>query len=86
MDVHRKLTENCVNQLVLYIVEDIRVRIYIYEHAFMSSEPVEDSANMHQRIIEGLRSSDLDLAVGELTANWQISIKHILLFYHSKAT
>lgn len=84
MDFHQKLTENYPNQYALKIIENLRVRIFIYEHAFMSTEPVEDSADMHDDIISSLQAGEIDRAIEQLKANWQISVHHILQFYHSQ--
>ncbi len=78
MNFHRKLIEKYGNQYALKIIEDIRIKIFIYEQEFMKSISVDKSANMHQEIIDLIRNDEVEKAVILLIENWKLSIHHII--------
>ena len=84
MDFHRKLIANYPNDYAQNIIENIRIRIFIYEHEFMAKEPVNNSAQMHQKIIHLLRSGEKSKAIRELNRNWEQSIQTIIHTYQAK--
>lgn len=81
---HQKLIENYENQYVQKIIEDIRIRIFIYELEFMMATPASESAAMHDEIILMLQTGKKSSAVKKLKANWDLSINHIINIYQSK--
>lgn len=81
---HQKLVENYDNQYAKKIIQDINVRVFIYEHEFMSTAPIESSYYMHKRILDYLEKGNLDEAAQEVRKNWQISMEHIIQTYQSK--
>ena len=83
MQFHQKLIENYSNSYLKKIIENIRTRIFIYEHHFMVTEPVETSAQMHDHIIEALKLGNKKEAIKTLNANWNLSIHNIIKTYNT---
>lgn len=81
MQFHQLLTSNYSNQFALKILEDIRVRVAMYEHKFMATQSINDSVDMHQQIIKLLADNKKSAAIKVLRANWQVSIEHIIETY-----
>lgn len=81
---HQKLIEKYTNQYALKIVEDIRVRVFIYELEFMNAVPTSESALMHEKIIDFLEAGNTTAAILELGANWKLSVNYIINLYQSK--
>lgn len=81
---HQKLVENYDNQYAKKIIQDINVRVFIYEHEFMSIAPIASSYHMHERILDCLEKGNLEEAAQEVRKNWQISMEHIIQTYQSK--
>jgi len=84
IEFHRKLIGNYSNQYVHQIIENVRIRIIIYEYEFMSTELVSESATMHNRLIKYLQSGEIVGAINELKVNWNLSIDHIMGIYKTK--
>lgn len=84
MKFHQKLIENYTNSYVQKLIEDIRMRIIIYEHQFMDLQPIDDSFQMHQQIITALEQNDKLTAIDTLKRNWELSINTIIKTYQSK--
>ncbi len=78
---HQKLIENYSNTYAQKIIEDIRVRVLMYELKFMISIPAEDSYEMHEKMISCLEEGAIHQVVKELASNWKISIDHIMKSY-----
>lgn len=74
---HETLIENFTNQYALKIIEDIRVRITMYEMQFMENLQNDTSSTMHNDILQYLANQDKDNAIKVLNSNWEISINHI---------
>jgi DNA-binding GntR family transcriptional regulator len=74
---HQKLIENYDNKSAKKIIEDIRIKVSIYELKFMGLELSNVSYTMHKKIIEHLSNSNNNEAAKELNANWKISIEHL---------
>jgi DNA-binding GntR family transcriptional regulator len=74
---HQKLIENYSNQSAKKIIEDIRVKISIYELKFMEMQTSDESYLMHRNIIQHLQKNNYSEAIEELNSNWEISIAHI---------
>lgn len=84
MNFHQKLTEQFKNQFIIKTIEDIRIRLFIYEHKFMQTESLEASYAMHNSIINYLKVGAINDAIKILISNWELSIHHILSHYNSK--
>ena len=78
---HQKLIEKYSNTHAQKIIEDIRVRVFMYELKFMISTPSQESHEMHDKMINLLEEGAINKAVKELKSNWNISIKHITNSY-----
>ena len=75
---HQKLIETYPNAYAHKIIEDLRIRISVYEHQFMGADPGSESVNMHKNIIRYLTADNKDAAVQELRLNWRLGIEHIV--------
>lgn len=69
---HRLLTEPCVNEELLLLLDRYRMRVYRYERAYyeMGAERVEYSVALHARILDALRAGDLAGARAVLEHHW----------------
>ena len=74
---HQKLIENYKNKSAQKIIEILRVRISMYEYAFWIESQKNQSAKMHNDIINHIRSKDIIAAKNIVAHNWMISITHI---------
>lgn len=83
-EFHQKLIENYSNQYAHKLIEDIRIRVFIYELKFMKTTSSDESFIMHENIIKYLEAGKISSAIRELNANWEISINHIRNVYQSK--
>jgi len=83
---HQKLIEKYPNLYAKKIIEDIRIRVFIYELEFMDEVSTTKSVEMHDKIISHLQAGKKSAAIKELKTNWEISIKHILNAYSTKTT
>lgn len=81
---HKELTNGYTNSYLLKTLEDLRIRVFIYEHNFMTKDSVEESAKMHQDIINQIENGQMEKASALVVSNWKISIDHILSYYKSK--
>ena len=81
---HQKLIQNYPNQAAKKIIEDIRMRVFIYEFEFMESSSIEESVQMHQEIIDKLKQNKRDMAISILKSNWEISKNQILQNFQTK--
>ncbi|GEM_PF-2144647 len=82
---HQKLIEGYSNTYAQKLIEDIRIRVFIYEFEFMNIQADSASADMHDRIIETLLANKKSSAIKELESNWEISIHHIVKSYKKKS-
>lgn len=78
---HQKLIENYSNTYAQKIIEDIRVRVFMYELKFMISMTSEESYEMHEKIIRCIEEGAVHKVIKELASNWKISIDHIMNSY-----
>lgn len=77
MAFHKCLIKSYSNQFAHKLIEDIRVRIFIYEHVYMTQESNTTSVAMHNDLIDALEKNQINQAVHMLKDNWAISINHI---------
>ncbi|MEO1435867.1 MAG: GntR family transcriptional regulator [Bacteroidota bacterium] len=75
---HQRLIQQYPNRYAKKIIEDIRIRVIVYELEFMTAYPVEASMQMHAEMIEALREHQPAKATQILQENWAISKNHIL--------
>lgn len=84
MAFHKCLIKSYTNQYAHKLIEDIRLRIFIYEHVYMTNMPNETSVKMHNDIIDALEQKEVDKAISILQNNWNISINHINQNHHEQ--
>lgn len=75
---HQLLIEPYSNEYLKKTIEDIRIRVFMYELEFMDTTDGEASYQMHHKIIEAIRDNRINEATTILESNWSLSIEHIL--------
>jgi len=86
MAFHPQLIKPFNNQFLQKLIEDIRIRVFMYEHAFMAETTNQLSVHHHAGIIDHLQKGAIEKAIIYLKNNWTISIEHILELYKLKAS
>ena len=84
MAFHKCLIKSYTNQYAHKLIEDIRLRIFIYEHVYMTHMPNDTSVKMHNDLIDALEQKKVDKAISILNDNWSISIQHINQNHHEQ--
>lgn len=74
---HQKLIEAYTNESATKIIENLRVRISLYDYAFWNEDQKMKSIAMHERIIMLLASNDIASAVSLVEDNWIQGVKYI---------
>ncbi|MBV7267573.1 GntR family transcriptional regulator [Winogradskyella luteola] len=75
---HQKLIETYTNATASKIIENLRVRISLYDYAFWNEEQKMTSIAMHERIILLLVSNDITSAVNLVEDNWIQGAQYII--------
>ena len=75
---HQKLIETYTNESASKIIENLRVRISLYDYAFWNEEQKMASIAMHERIILLLASNDITSAVNLVEDNWIQGAQYII--------
>jgi len=75
---HQKLIETYTNESSSKIIENLRVRISLYDYAFWNEEQKMTSIAMHERIILLLASNDITSAVNLVEDNWIQGAQYII--------
>ena len=75
---HQKLIETYTNESASKIIENLRVRISLYDYAFWNEEQKMTSIAMHERIILLLASNDITSAVNLVEDNWIQGAQYII--------
>ncbi|MEM6820285.1 MAG: GntR family transcriptional regulator [Pseudomonadota bacterium] len=75
---HQALIRDYRNKTAHKIIEDLRVKVVLYEYAFWSDAMAADSVPAHQRIIDHLASGNKAAAIDELRDNWLVSIESMV--------
>ena len=71
MDFHAALTVYYAETAVAGLLEDLKVRIYLYERAYLAElAHVEASVALHDTIIDALAERDLPTVLVALRQNW----------------
>lgn len=81
---HQRLISPYTNEYIKKTIEDIRIRVFMYELEFMQSTESLVSFEMHEKIIEHLSKNDRSNASSILKSNWELSINHILTHHQSE--
>jgi len=78
MAIHEGLTSYYQSTAVERILEDLKVRIYLYERAYLLQvDNAEVSAALHSKIIDAIANGDKSNAIKSLRKNW-LNIEPIL--------
>lgn len=75
---HQKLIENYTNESAVKIIEDLRVRISLYDYAFWNIDQKMTSIAMHEKIINLLVANDIESAVNLIRDNWIQGVQYII--------
>ncbi|MEM1002322.1 MAG: FCD domain-containing protein, partial [Bacteroidota bacterium] len=75
---HQKLISTYPNKSAHSIIENLRVRVSLYDYAFWNEDQKMESIAMHDDIINFLEINDIASAVALLKSNWIQSIDEIL--------
>jgi DNA-binding GntR family transcriptional regulator len=75
---HQKLIENYTNESACKIIEDLRVRISLYDYAFWNDNQKDSSIEMHEKIINLLISNDITSAIKLVEHNWMAGVQFII--------
>ena len=75
---HQKLIETYNNESAIKIIENLRVRISLYDYAFWNEDQKMTSITMHEKIIMLLTSNDVILAVNLVKDNWRQGVQYII--------
>ena len=75
---HQKLIENYTNESAVKIIENLRVRISLYDYAFWNKDQKMLSTAMHEKILSLLSSDDIPSAVTLVEDNWIQGVQFII--------
>ena len=75
---HQKLIETYTNESAIKIIENLRVRISLYDYAFWNEDQKMASIEMHEKIINFLTSNDIISAVTLVENNWIQGVLYII--------
>ncbi|AXT20461.1 GntR family transcriptional regulator [Flavobacteriaceae bacterium AU392] len=75
---HQKLIETYTNESAIKIIENLRVRISLYDYAFWNEGQKMTSITMHEKIISLLASNDITSAVTLVEDNWIQGVHYII--------
>lgn len=75
---HQKLLETYTNESAIKIIENLRVRISLYDYAFWNEDQKMASILMHEKIISLLTSNDITSAVTLVEDNWTQGVQYII--------
>lgn len=78
MVFHQCLISSYKNEYGLKLIEDIRLRIFIYEYTYMTNIPDSTSYDIHTQIIDYLEHNKIIEAAEALQSNWANGITHLL--------
>ena len=71
MAFHEILTGYYRNTAVAQLLEDLKIRIYLYERTYLeTADNVAASVQLHAQIIASLQQNDLPKAIAALRQNW----------------
>ena len=75
---HQKLIETYTNESAIKIIENLRVRISLYDYAFWNEDQKMTSIAMHEKIINLLASNDIISAATLVENNWTQGVQYII--------
>ncbi len=75
---HQKLIETYTNESAIRIIENLRVRISLYDYTFWNEDQKMASIAMHEKIISLITSNDITSAVTLVEDNWIQGVQYII--------
>ncbi len=75
---HQKLIKTYTNESAIKIIENLRVRISLYDYAFWNEDQKMTSITMHEKIISLLVSKDITSAATLVEDNWIQGVQYII--------
>ena len=75
---HQKLIETYTNESAIKIIENLRVRISMYDYTFWNEDQKMTSIVMHEKIISHLASNDIISAATLVEENWMQGVQYII--------
>ena len=75
---HRTLLEGCANGELLQLIDTVKRRLRVYEHAYWYDASVADSVDQHSRILSAIESGDIDEAATVLEENFSKTMERLL--------
>ncbi|WP_116769031.1 GntR family transcriptional regulator [Maribacter litoralis] len=78
LEFHRLLTKGYKNELALKILNDLKTRLFFYEHAFTNDDSFYNkSDNQHEAIISAIEDDNVPTASLLLKMNWMLILNYI---------
>ena len=78
LEFHRLLTKGYKNELALKILNDLKTRLFFYEHAFTNDDFFYNkSDNQHEAIISAIADDNVPTASLLLKMNWMLILNYI---------
>ena len=78
LEFHRLLTKGYKNELALKILNDLKTRLFFYEHAFTNDDYFYNkSDNQHEAIISAIADDNVPTASLLLKMNWMLILNYI---------
>ncbi|MEP2056371.1 MAG: GntR family transcriptional regulator [Maribacter litoralis] len=78
LEFHRLLTKGYKNELALKILNDLKTRLFFYEHAFTNDDSFYNkSDNQHEAIISAIADDNVPTASLLLKMNWMLILNYI---------
>lgn len=78
LEFHRLLTKEYKNELALKILNDLKTRLFFYEHAFTNDDFFYNkSDNQHEAIISAIADDNVPTASLLLKMNWMLILNYI---------
>ncbi len=78
LEFHKLLTKGYKNELALKILNDLKTRLFFYEHAFTNDDFFYNkSDNQHEAIISAIADDNVPTASLLLKMNWMLILNYI---------
>ena len=75
---HKKLIEGYENDTAHKIIEDLRIKVILYDYTFWDDSLAGDSVPTHNEIIDLITEGKTQAAKKSLRRNWLVGVEHIL--------
>ena len=75
---HRTLLERCPNAELIQLIDTVKRRLRVYEHAYWYDASVADSVDQHSRILSAIEGGDIERAAAILEENFRDTMDRLL--------